>query len=245
MPSSPQSENAIGHNSPVRGPWPYPRVKAQLDDVGVVRVPAVFDERDVSYLRKEVDDVVGALASDEDLVWRSRAKGGGTVVQRVTRANLFSATLQSLCDSPILLELGALSLGVAAQKVRIASGIEGSDGVVLVIKDPRNATLHKQLKWHRDDTFTQHLAINPFVSLGVYLDPADARRGALIVLPKSHILTMPFRFEETCRRVRGQLVVPADPGDVVIHRSDLFHRSAAHEVVGEVRRVLYVNAFVA
>src|SRR5687767_7857317 len=135
MPSSPQSENAIGDNPPILGRRPYPGVKAQLDGVGFARVPAVFDERDVSYLGKEVDDVVGALAPDEGLVWRSRAKGGGTVVQRVTRANLFSATLQALCDSPILLELGALSLGVAPQRVRIASGIEGSDGMVLVIKD--------------------------------------------------------------------------------------------------------------
>lgn len=211
---------------------------------GVVRVADAIPPFVLNQLREAVTKLVAAPPLEGNVTWQSPAESGRMVVQRITRANMFSPVIHALvAQSCLLRTLGAFALGVPTSSTRIANGSEGSDGIVLVIKDPDNVTVHRQLRWHRDDTFTRHLPINPFVNCGIYLDSADERRGGLLVIPGSHKRAGTAPFEETTRRVSGQVCVAAQPGDVIIHRAELWHRSGSHLIAGEIRRVLYANVY--
>jgi hypothetical protein len=220
-------------------------LRFNLEQHGFVRVVGVIPSSTVERLRRAVDDLATNAPAESDLVWRSPGSDGGLVVQRISRANTLSVEIAHvLLAMPELRELASWLLDVPVARVGLADGSEGSDGIVLVIKDPANASVHRDLRWHRDDTFTQHLAINPFLNCGVYLDRADVSRGGLLIVPGSHLDGGHFPGDETIEAVVGEVCVEADPGDVVVHRSDVWHRSGPHEVGGERRRVLYANAFV-
>jgi len=221
------------------------RLRVKLQRHGFVRVAGVVPSPTVNRLRRAVDKLVNQAPAESNLVWRSPRADGGAAVQRISRANTLSPEIADVFFAGHeLRELGSWLLDAPVTRVGFADGAEGSDGIVLVIKDPSNASVHRDLRWHRDDTFTQHLPINPFLNCGVYLDRADASRGGLLVVPGSHASDLPFPNEETIETVAGEVCVEADPGDVVVHRSDVWHRSGPHLVPGETRRVLYANAYV-
>ena len=229
--------------------WPLTRrAAAQLRrcvvSQGFVRVRAALAPDAIATLTAAVATLIHQPPGDRGLTWESQSTAGGTVVQRITRVNCFSPAIARVAaESPIIRELGALALGGYASRVCIADGSEGSDGIVLVVKDPRNASIHRHLRWHRDCDFTRHLELNPFVNCGIYLDRSDSKRGAVLVLPRWHSHQFATDFNETTQRLRGEICIPAAPGDVVIHRSDLWHRSGPHCVPGGQRRVLYANVY--
>lgn len=219
-------------------------VRSSLNRFGFVRLSNSFSSEQVDRLRGAVADVVANPPEVSNLTWRSAAIGGRTVVQRISRINLFSEVItQEFLNATKLVTLGSWIFGVPTERVRVATGAEGSDGIVLVIKDPANQSAHRDLRWHRDETFTRHLPINPFVNCGLYLDASDSSRGGLLVLPGSHKSRAHDGLRETTSNPPEQICVPALPGDLVIHRADIWHRSGPHRVHGEVRRVLYANIY--
>lgn len=215
-----------------------------INEFGFIRFAHAFSSEEVRRLGDAADALIANPPNAENITWRSPGVEGGSIVQRISRANLFSKTITAkFLNAPQLLLVGSWILDAPEHRVRIATGAEGSDGIVLVIKDPRNQSVHRDLRWHRDDKFTGHLSINPFLNCGLYLDAADASRGGLLVLPGSHKVSSYDGFEETIRELPGQVCVCAQPGDLVVHRADLWHRSGAHKVPGELRRVLYANIY--
>jgi ectoine hydroxylase-related dioxygenase (phytanoyl-CoA dioxygenase family) len=231
------------------GPLPFNSssaglVRSTLAEHGFARVTQVFSPCEVDLLRRAFDELVANPPHQVGLTWRSPATSGESVVQRISRANLFSASIaEQFMSATQLFELGSWIFNVSADQISVANGNEGSDGIVLVIKDSRNQSIHRDLRWHRDTTFSQHLPINPFVNAGLYLDYSDASRGGLLVLPGSHRSTDYDVVQETTVEVPEQVCISAEPGDVVIHNADLWHRSGPHSVQGEVRRVLYANLY--
>jgi ectoine hydroxylase-related dioxygenase (phytanoyl-CoA dioxygenase family) len=210
---------------------------------GYARLRNVFPLEEVNHLRHVVDQLV-STAPESEFVWRSPAELGELVVQRISRANLLSNSVHACFQmSPQLALIGSWVFGVPMADVKIADGLEGSDGVVLVIKHPANQSVHRNLRWHRDDKFTSHLPINPFVNCGLYLDRADSVRGGLLIIPGGHRSDAYDTIDETTREVPEQVCVAAGPGDVVVHRDDIWHRSGPHEIQGEQRRVLYANIY--
>ena len=220
------------------------QLRSTFSEHGFARITGTFSAAEVERLRDVVDDLMANPPDVDNLTWRSVATGGGSIVQRISRANLFSASVAAeFLHAKQLSTIGSWIFNVSPERVHIADGTEGSDGIVFVIKDPRNQSVHRDLRWHRDERFTRQLPINPFVNCGLYLDPSDVSRGGLIVLPRSHPLSHCDAVEETILEVSGQVCVSAEPGDVVVHGADVWHRSGSHFVMGEVRRVIYANLY--
>lgn len=217
-------------------------VREHLTVQGFCRVRDVFSEDEVAALGEALDALVAAPPTEPGLVWHSPAFDGGTVVQRISRSNLFAPRISDgVVDAAQLARIGSWVFGGAPDNIAVATGLEGSDGVVAVIKDPRNASEHAALRWHRDDTFTRHLDFNPFVNCGIYLDQSDARSGALIVVPRGR--PFPPTSVETVDAVPHQQLVEAKAGDVVIHAADVWHRSGRAALGAHRRRVIYGNVF--
>jgi hypothetical protein len=209
---------------------------------GYVRIRHAVSMEDVIRLRQEVAHVLTITSQlPNGLVWFSPAVDGGQIIQRISRINVYSRFIHDFGNThPTLLTVTKILLG--ADQVRFADGSEGSEGSVLVIKDPANAGEHKELRWHRDAKFTQHLPINPFVNLGVYLDDSGAGLGGLVVLPTSHRVSLfDPDLEETTKYHSGGVCVEASTCDIVIHSSEIWHCSRAHAVATQMRRVLYFN----
>jgi hypothetical protein len=193
--------------------------------VGFVRIRDVIPIDEVEVIRGEIKRIIQTADQlPKDLVWFSPSTCGGYVVQRISRINRYSHVIDKIGKShPRLHRIASRLLG--STNIRYADGSEGSDGSVLVIKHSDNASEHRELRWHRDAKFTQHLPINPFINLGIYLDDCTTGSGELVVLPESHRLK---NFQ-------------ANTGDVVIHSSELWHCSRSHMHIGQQRRVLYFN----
>lgn len=218
------------------------QVRDQVFDHGFCKVRAVFDNEEVAQLRGALEALVGSPPTNPGISWLSPASGGGLVVQRISRANLYNSIIEErIARAPQLLAIGSWIFGCADNKIAVATGLEGSDGVVAVIKDTRNLSEHAALRWHRDDAFTNHLAINPFVNCGVYLDDSDVRTGALLLVPRGR--PFPKKSIETFDEVSEQVRVDAQAGDVVVHAADVWHRSGKSTRPNGVRRVLYGNVF--
>lgn len=209
---------------------------------GFCRIRDAFTGDDLAALRDALNGLVAEPPTEQGLVWRSPMVDGGLVIQRISRANLFAPTIwQAVVDSVQLARIGSWIFGGSPEDIAVATGLEGSDGVVAVIKDPRNASEHAALRWHRDDTFTPHLNINPFVNCGIYLDSSDAQSGALIVVPRDCLF--PKDSGESLDTVAHQQFIEAAAGDVVVHAADVWHRSGRSEPAGRLRRVVYGNVF--
>ena len=217
-------------------------VRWALGAHGYCRLREAVGDAALGTLRTAVDALLAAPPPEEGLTWWSPAAGGGLLVQRISRANLYHRDLADLVErSALLRNIGRWAFECPQEQVRVATGREGSDGVVMVSKDPENVSEHADLRWHRDDTFTTHLPINPFLNCGIYLDKANRERGALLLVPPSY--AFPTRAAETTDLVEGEVCVEAEAGDVVIHRADVWHRSGPNRRPGTRRRVLYGNVF--
>ena len=211
---------------------------------GYVVVGAVMSKHEVERLRKAIARVsVRASELPEGLVWFSPSRRTGHVIQRISRINQYSRMVARTGRShPRLLRIASQILGCS--RVCAADGSEGSDGSVLVIKHPDNASEHRELRWHQDAQFTEHLPINPFINLGIYLDDCSTDEGQLVVLPGSHRLSnFDQGLKETTLFHPNEIDVQAASGDIVIHSSQLWHRSRAHCRPGRQRRVLYFNYY--
>jgi hypothetical protein len=218
-------------------------LRSMLREFGFARVTGAFANDSVQDLRRAVKELMDFPPESGNLTWRSPTVDGGAVIQRISRANLFSQRIADFADGAELLKLGSWIFDKPIAEVRIATGAEGSDGIVLVIKDPANHSIHRDLHWHRDETFTGHLPINPFVNCGLYLDSSDSERGGLLVLPGSHRFRTYDALQETINDSPHEVCVSAQPGDLVVHRADILHRSGPHRINGEIRRVLYANIY--
>jgi len=220
------------------------QLHATVVEYGFAKITGVFSGDEVTRLSDLINEIMVDPNIGADLVWRSSGMDGKGVVQRISRINLLSAAVsETFVHSRQLSIIGSQIFDTSVDRIHIADGRDGSDGIVLVVKDPRNVTDHKNLRWHRDDKFTCHLAINPFVNVGLYLDSSDASRGALIVIPRSHGGAFDYGVDETIVEVPEQVCVPAEPGDVIVHDAHLLHRSGPHYVQGQVRRVIYANLY--
>jgi ectoine hydroxylase-related dioxygenase (phytanoyl-CoA dioxygenase family) len=129
---------------------------------------------------------------------------------------------------PAVLDLLALP-----ETMKVASAICGDNLFTVqefaVIKHRGDAT---PVLWHQDMVNGRSA---PCLSMGIYLDDADAGEGALRFIPGSHL-----RSEPICELARMPAVeVPAEAGDVIIHDMMTAHSSEPMDGNG-LRRVIYL-----
>jgi ectoine hydroxylase-related dioxygenase (phytanoyl-CoA dioxygenase family) len=220
-------------------------LRTRFEQDGYVKVERCFEPVEIAALRRESHRLCTETKElPPEIVWFSPAVDGGCIVQRISRTNWFSPLIQRFGAEHSAMRSICASL-LQTESVQFADGHEGSDGTVLVVKDARNASEHRKLRWHRDNHFTGHLPIDPFLNAGIYLDDSDADRGCLVVIPESHrVSNFDQELCETTTYHAGELNVCAQAGDLVIHHSALWHRSGAFTLPSGVRRILYFNYFV-
>ena len=98
-------------------------------------------------------------------------------------------------------------------------------GVVYQDARPGPESGYSRIGWHTDHQSGPHLDIWPGVAFTVHFDATSPANGFLRVVPGSHLggtEGIPATFE----RVRGEVALYAERGDVLLHHSDLWHAAA-------------------
>jgi Phytanoyl-CoA dioxygenase (PhyH) len=91
--------------------------------------------------------------------------------------------------------------------------------------DARGASSYKGLVWHPDFESTPDLPIWPAVAFTINLDATSPENGFLRMLPGSHKVppaTRPSQYE----KVRGEVAVYCERGDLLLHHSHLWHAAS-------------------
>jgi hypothetical protein len=101
--------------------------------------------------------------------------------------------------------------------------------------DARGESAYKGLIWHPDFESTPTLPIWPAVAFTVNLDATSPENGFLRVLPGSH-RTPPENRPDQYEKVRGEVAVYCERGDLLLHHSHLWHAAARPSNDGAVRR---------
>jgi ectoine hydroxylase-related dioxygenase (phytanoyl-CoA dioxygenase family) len=98
-------------------------------------------------------------------------------------------------------------------------------GVVYQDARPGEGSGYSRIGWHSDFQSGPHLPIWPSVAFTIHIDATSPANGFLRVVPGSHRLpadSLPPSFE----KIRGEVAVYAERGDVLFHHSDLWHGAA-------------------
>ncbi len=98
-------------------------------------------------------------------------------------------------------------------------------GVVYQDARPGPGSGYSRIGWHTDHQSGPQLDIWPGVAFTVHFDATSPANGFLRVVPGSHLggtEGIPPTFE----RVRGEVALYAERGDVLFHHSDLWHAAA-------------------
>jgi hypothetical protein len=106
-------------------------------------------------------------------------------------------------------------------------------GVVYQDARPGARSGYSRIGWHTDHQSGPHLTVWPGAAFTVHFDPTSPANGFLRVLPGSHLggtEGIPPAFE----RVRGEVALYQERGDVLFHHSDLWHAAARATADGTV-----------
>jgi hypothetical protein len=98
-------------------------------------------------------------------------------------------------------------------------------GVVYQDARPGEGSAYSRIGWHSDFQSGPHLSMWPSMAFTIHIDATSPQNGFLRVVPGSHLGSddgMPLGFE----KVRGEVGVYCDRGDVLLHHSNLWHSAA-------------------
>jgi hypothetical protein len=91
--------------------------------------------------------------------------------------------------------------------------------------DARGASSYKGLVWHPDYESTPNLPVWPGVAFTINLDATSPENGFLRMLPGSH-RTPPATRPSGYGKLRGEVAVYCERGDVLFHHSHLWHAAS-------------------
>jgi Phytanoyl-CoA dioxygenase (PhyH) len=98
-------------------------------------------------------------------------------------------------------------------------------GVVYQDARPGPRSGYSRIGWHSDEQSGPTLDVWPSIAYTVHLDATSPENGFLRVVPGSHLGStdaIPLGFE----KVRGEIALFCDRGDVLVHHSALWHSAA-------------------
>lgn len=213
-------------------------------DNGYLKVPGALAPGEVEELRAASARLVEqALAPDgppsprQDFMF-GHVKGQDTPVLRRIEYTLGKGeAFLRLLANPVLLD--------AVQKVVGEQFVPTFDS--MVVKMPGRGV---EVPWHRDGGgpflfFDEPHSERrfPSVNFDIYLDEANARTGALYVVPGSNKdsedRTTSLRAEGRYAEAAGAVRVDMQPGDMLLHDTTLYHGSPQTEGSPHIRRVIY------
>lgn len=104
---------------------------------------------------------------------------------------------------------------------------EHADRLGFVYQDCRSGreSGYSRIGWHTDHQAYPNSDFWPGIAITVHLDATSPANGFLRVVPGSHRWStddLPLGFE----KIRGEIPVYAERGDVILHHSDLWHSAA-------------------
>jgi hypothetical protein len=116
---------------------------------------------------------------------------------------------------------------IAAQLLGEECWLLEDDRFGVVYQDARagEGSAYSRIGWHSDFQSGPHLRMWPSMAFTIHIDPTSPQNGFLRVVPGSHLGGtdgMPLGFE----KVRGEVGVYCERGDVLLHHSNLWHSAA-------------------
>ena len=159
-------------------------------------------------------------------------------VHYVKDATRLSAEADAAFHHPLLLELLRRCFdGVEPWEFDESRGARF--GVVYQDARPGKEMAYTRIGWHSDHQAFPNSDFYPSIALTFHIDATSPANGFLRVVPGSHQWPtdgMPLGFE----KIRGEIPVYCDRGDVILHHCDLWHSAAraTEDPPGGVRRHL-------
>ena len=209
-------------------------LRAHLDEVGFLRVRALFSVEEIDAVKEEIERLQRAARTDDRHTWWARDRDGNDVCCRLIYTAQASPVVAAFVDDHRLHRLGQL---VGDDPVQTNDRL---DGVSVVIKNPSVVEGLSDLPWHRDCGLGGHPVLCPTVLIGIQLDPANRDTGQLQFLAGSHRTTgsPPAPGMEDTLPIVG---IDAEPGDVTVHLGHVMHVAPPPEGGGACRRTMYVS----
>jgi hypothetical protein len=212
----------------VFGPGQLDDLEAFFTKSGFATLRGVLDEVDLVATELELAELQGQLA-EGNLSGRHGSvtldEPGATIDGRPFAHYVYFATEAStradaLVHHPALVEVAHRTLGPQAWLLDYEVF-----GVVYQDARPDPGSGYSRIGWHTDHQSGPHLAMWPGVAFTVHFDPTSPANGFLRVVPGSHLGGtggIPPAFE----RIRGEIAVYQERGDVLFHHADLWHSAA-------------------
>ncbi len=141
-------------------------------------------------------------------------------VHYVNAVTEISPAAQAAFNHPVVLDLVRAFLGEHAYFWDY-----NGHGAVYQDARPGEGMTYTRIGWHSDHQSRPTSDIWPGVAVTVHLDATSPANGFLRVVPGSHLggtEAMPLGFE----KVRGEVGVYCERGDIMFHHSDLWHSAA-------------------
>lgn len=206
-------------------------VTAFLRD-GYVIVSGLFTEEEISELEREMIGLqdglaAGAIDRDEHGGDYLTAVGDGEVapfVHYVRNVTALSPAAERTFRHPFLAELVQRCLG-GAEPWMFDQSFGQRFGVVYQDCRSGSESNYSRIGWHSDHQAFPSSDFWPAVAFTFHIDATSPANGFLRVVPGSHEWStegMPLGFE----KIRGEIPVYAERGDVILHHCDTWHSAA-------------------
>jgi ectoine hydroxylase-related dioxygenase (phytanoyl-CoA dioxygenase family) len=212
---------------------------AEFDRDGYVIVRGLFGPAEVAELGAALADARDGVASGEldrryagnDLVGDFEG-AAPPFVHYVLRVTEISTAADAAFHHPALLDLVRRVLGPDMWLYDV-----DDHGVVYQDARPGPGMTYSRIGWHSDHQSRPTAAIWPGVALTFHIDGTSPANGFLRVVPGSHRRgwdDVPGGFG----KIDGEVAVYCEPGDVLLHHSDLWHSAAraTEDPPGGIRR---------
>src|SRR5579862_3222278 len=199
-----------------------------LEQAGFLHLRRVFDELEMAALGADVDEWIARAEPDDGESWWATDEQGRDQAVRVLFFLEKSATLSALLEDGRLQWLAELTAD-GHHPSGSAEGLVKPLGIVRGLSD---------LPWHKDCGQGRHSYRCSGLTCGISVTGADARSGALGVIPGSHRANTMATGRDPRLDLRP-MVLETSTGDVTVHCSDTLHR--AHPPVERPRKVVYTG----
>jgi len=227
--------------------------KEQIDffnKYGFVHFTGVFSPQEVSELIDGYNDASKKLIASKDKMVNGipvifgHDENGQRIVQRFPHTSKYSDRLHQMVLDDRIQRLKNL---LKYKSARIAE--EERDGVVFNHYVNSKHSRFKHMGWHTDSLREVFYLkkVYPMLNIGVYLDKSSEINGGLRVIPGTHkqnLWGMLFHktYYRSFKEDKDEVLVVADPGDVVIHHGQMWHRVGHSDFKDEVsrRRIMYI-----
>ncbi len=200
-----------------------------LEQAGFLHVRDVFDEAEMEAVGADLDACLAECAPDDGESWWATDLDGVEQPVRVLWFHERSDTLAGLLADRRLHWLADLTGDDFATDHMGAEGLVKPLGITRGLSD---------LPWHKDCGQGLHSYNCSGLTVGISVTGADAKSGALGVIPGSHRANTESAMRSPHLDLRPMMLETAT-GDVTVHCSDTLHR--AHAPVERPRKVVYTG----